>query len=69
MDDNIEGSSSSRRSKRQKTVPSGLVEDYLCGPHLLSRAKESQRSIFATLDISELVRKFTNLESKMKSNL
>ncbi|KAG5401389.1 hypothetical protein IGI04_015996 [Brassica rapa subsp. trilocularis] len=68
VDDNIEGISSSRRSKRQKTVPSGLVEDYLCGPHLLSRAKESQRSIFATLDISELVRKFTNLESKMKSN-
>ncbi|CAN7098832.1 unnamed protein product [Brassica rapa subsp. narinosa] len=69
VDDNIEGISSSRRSKRQKTVPSGLVEDYLCGPHLLSRAKESQRSIFAILDISELVRKFTNLESKMKSNL
>ncbi|CDY19624.1 BnaA05g20320D [Brassica napus] len=69
VDDNIEGISSSRRSKRQKTVPSGLVEDYLCGPHLLSRAKESQRSIFATLDISELVRKFTNLEYKMKSNL
>ncbi|WZY94294.1 hypothetical protein YC2023_066623 [Brassica napus] len=68
VDDNIEGSSSSRRSKRQKTVPSGLVEDYLCGPHLLSRARESQRSIFATFDTSELVRKFTNLEFKMKSN-
>lgn len=58
-----------RHVERQKTIPLGLVEDYLCGPHLLSRARESQRCIFSTLDISELVRKFTNLEAKMKSNL
>ncbi|CAN6931193.1 unnamed protein product [Brassica oleracea] len=44
--DNIEESQLSRKSKRQKTVPSGLVETYQCGPHLLSRLRESQKFIF-----------------------
>ncbi|WZZ72516.1 hypothetical protein YC2023_083886 [Brassica napus] len=60
--DNIEGSSSSRREAKDDSIRS-------CRGLPLARARESQRCIFSTLDISELVRKFTNLEAKMKSNL
>ncbi|KAF2594771.1 hypothetical protein F2Q70_00042767 [Brassica cretica] len=37
VDDNIEEEQVSRKSKRQKTVPSSLVDDYQCGPHILSQ--------------------------------
>ncbi|KAF8116346.1 hypothetical protein N665_0019s0026 [Sinapis alba] len=66
--DNMEEGQISRKSKRQKTVPTGLVEDYQCGPHLLSRQRESQRCIFKLEDISDLRRKYAKLVARMKSN-
>ncbi|KAG2265304.1 hypothetical protein Bca52824_072383 [Brassica carinata] len=51
--DNIEGISSSRREAKDDSIRS---------------CRGLPLCIFSTLDISELVRKFTNLEAKMKSN-
>nr|VDD60685.1 unnamed protein product [Brassica oleracea] len=44
--DNIEDPQTSRKSKRQKMVPSDLVENYHCGPHILSRLRRSQKFVF-----------------------
>lgn len=66
--DNIEESQLSRKSKRQKTVPSGLVETYQCGPHLLSRLRESQKFIFLLDDMSDMERKFEKLSSNLNRN-
>ncbi|KAG2323406.1 hypothetical protein Bca52824_016619 [Brassica carinata] len=64
--DNIEVGQLTRKSKRQKTVRTGLVEDYQCDPHLLSRRRESQRCIFVIQDISEIRRKYAKLVPKLK---
>ncbi|WZZ25815.1 hypothetical protein YC2023_009216 [Brassica napus] len=66
--DNIEESQLSRKSKRQKTVPSGLVETDQCGPHLLSRLRESQKFIFLLDDMSDMERKFEKLSSNLNRN-
>nr|VDD23348.1 unnamed protein product [Brassica rapa] len=63
---NNEEGQSSWRSKRQKTVPSGLVCDYQCDPHLLARLRESQRCIFVIQDISEQTRKYAKLVTKLQ---
>ncbi|KAH0926488.1 hypothetical protein HID58_018744 [Brassica napus] len=63
--DNIEGSILSWRSKRQKTVTTGLVEDYLCGPHLIvinvSRLAVSRR------EINLVVERLCNYSAKLTS--
>ncbi|KAH0917889.1 hypothetical protein HID58_025549 [Brassica napus] len=64
--DNNEEGQSSWRSKRQKTVPSGLVCDYQCAPHVLARLRESQRCIFVIQDISEQTRKYAKLVTKLQ---
>lgn len=66
--DNIEDRHFTRKSKRLKTVPTGLVQDYQCGPHLLSRLRESQRNIFR-IDISEVESKYAKLLHKLKGQV
>ncbi|CAN7125294.1 unnamed protein product [Brassica rapa subsp. narinosa] len=65
--DNIEEGQGSRKSKRQKMVPSGLLDDYQCGPHLRSRLRDSQKFIFGLADISETTRKYAILATKLKA--
>lgn len=67
--DNIEEGQGSRKSKRQKMVPSGLLDDYQCGPHLRSRLRDSQKFIFGLADISETTRKYAILATKLKAKL
>ncbi|XP_048599446.1 uncharacterized protein LOC106363809 [Brassica napus] len=67
--DNIEERQLCRKSKRQKTVPSGLLETYQCGPHLLSRLREYRKFIFLLDDMSAMERKFEKLSSDVKRNL
>lgn len=69
VSDNIKEGQLSRKSKSQKTVPTDLVEDYQCGPHLLSRRRESLRCIFLIQDISEMRKKYAKLVPKLKGNL
>nr|VDC95563.1 unnamed protein product [Brassica rapa] len=66
--DNIEERQLCRKSKRQKTVPSGLLETYQCGPHLLSRLREYRKFIFLLDDMSAMERKFEKLSSDVKRN-
>lgn len=56
--DNMDDPPSSRKSKRQKTVPSALLHDYQCGPHIISRMRRSQKVVFVSYDVSEMQRKF-----------
>ncbi|CAN7127029.1 unnamed protein product [Brassica rapa subsp. narinosa] len=63
--DNFEQGQGSRKSKRQKTVPSGLVEDYQCGRHIMSRVREAQKYIFVFDDQSEVTRKHVELCVKL----
>lgn len=67
--DNIDCGVSTRKSKRQKTVPSGLVEDYLCGANLISRQRNSQRCVFVLQNMEEMRRKYANLVTKLKGKL
>ncbi|CDY19598.1 BnaA05g20060D [Brassica napus] len=66
--DNIEERQLCRKSKRHKTVPSGLLETYQCGPHLLSRLREYRKFIFLLDDMSATERKFQKLSSDVKRN-
>ncbi|KAL0854167.1 hypothetical protein Bca101_059319 [Brassica carinata] len=54
--DNMDDPQSSRKSKRQKTVPAALLHDYQCGPHILSRMRLSQKVVFVSYEQSELQR-------------
>lgn len=42
-------------------VPSGLVEDYQCGRHIMSRVREGQNYVFVVEDQSEVRRKYAQL--------
>lgn len=44
--DNMDEPQPSRTSKRQKMVPSALLTDYECGPHMLSRLRQTQKLVF-----------------------
>ncbi|KAH0926306.1 hypothetical protein HID58_018562, partial [Brassica napus] len=63
--ENIEQGQGSRKSKRHKTVPSGLVEDYQCGRHIMSRVREGQNYVFVVEDQSEVRRKYAQLCVKL----
>ncbi|CAN7096281.1 unnamed protein product [Brassica rapa subsp. narinosa] len=63
--DNFEQGQGSRKSKRHKTVPSGLLEDYQCGRHIMSRVREAQKYIFVFDDQSEVTRKHVELCVKL----
>ncbi|KAG2299896.1 hypothetical protein Bca52824_036368 [Brassica carinata] len=67
--DNIAFPQSSRKSKRQKTVPAALVHDYLCGPHIDSRLHRPQKSVFVCYEKREIKRKFNVLSDKLAQNL
>ncbi|CAF2056180.1 unnamed protein product, partial [Brassica napus] len=66
--DNIEDPQTSRKSKRQKMVPSDLVENYHCGPHILSRLRRSQKFVFIWYDQREVERKFLKLSHQLACN-
>ncbi|WZZ78916.1 hypothetical protein YC2023_099488 [Brassica napus] len=66
VDDNIEEGQVSRKSKRHKTVPSGLVDDYQCGRHIMSRVREAQKYIFVIDDQSDMTRKYAQLSVKLR---
>ncbi|CAF2044413.1 unnamed protein product [Brassica napus] len=66
VDDNIEEGQVSRKSKRQKTVPSNLVDDYHCGHHIMSRVREAQKHIFVIDDQSDITRKYAQLSVKLR---
>ncbi|CAN6998026.1 unnamed protein product, partial [Brassica rapa subsp. trilocularis] len=63
--ENIEQGQGSRKSKRHKTVSSGLVEDYQCGRHIMSRVREGQNYVFVVEDQSEVRRKYAQLCVKL----
>ncbi|KAF3488517.1 hypothetical protein F2Q69_00055501 [Brassica cretica] len=67
--DNIVDPQSSRKSKRHKTVPSALLEDYHCGPHILSRMRRADKVVFVRYDKFEMERKFVRLSEKLKGNV
>lgn len=67
--DNNDQGQGSRKSKRQKTVPSGLVADYQCGRHIMARVKEAQKFSFGTYDQSEMRRKYGHLCVKLGQKL
>lgn len=67
--DNFEQGQGSRKSKRHKTVPSGLLEDYQCGRHIMSRVREAQKYIFVFDDQSEVTRKHVELCVKLGEKL
>lgn len=69
VEDNLELGQGSRKSKRQKTVPSGLVEDYQCGRHIMSRVREGHKYIFSIEPQSDITRKFAQLSVKMSEKL
>ncbi|KAG5415146.1 hypothetical protein IGI04_002713, partial [Brassica rapa subsp. trilocularis] len=69
VDDNIEEGQVSRKSKRQKTVPSNLVDDYHCGHHIMSRVREAQKHIFVIDDQSDITRKYAQLSVKLRDKL
>ena len=58
---NIEDPQQCRKSKRQKCVPQALVQDYQCGPEIVSRVQQSQKSIFAYHDRNEIDLKYASL--------
>ncbi|KAG5378395.1 hypothetical protein IGI04_026237 [Brassica rapa subsp. trilocularis] len=65
VDDNIAEVQVSRKSKRQRTVPSTLVDDYQCGRHIMTRVRESQKFVFPLDSISEMERKYVQLSTKL----
>ncbi|XP_009123716.1 uncharacterized protein LOC103848589 [Brassica rapa] len=65
VDDNIAEGQVSRKSKRQRTVPSTLVDDYQCGRHIMTRVRESQKFVFPLDSISEMERKYVQLSTKL----
>lgn len=67
--DNMDDPQSSRKSKRQKTVPAALLHDYQCGPHILSRMRLSQKVVFVSYEQSELQRKYANLIKQLNQNM
>lgn len=67
--DNIVDPQSSRKSKCHKTVPSALLEDYHCGPHILSRMRRADKVVFVRYDKFEMERKFVRLSEKLKGNV
>ncbi|KAL0897756.1 hypothetical protein Bca101_081717 [Brassica carinata] len=67
--DNIEEGQVSRKSKRQRAVPSGLVEDYQCGRHIMSRARQAQKFFFGIESVSEMERKYERLASKLSEKV
>ncbi|KAL0899002.1 hypothetical protein Bca101_082963 [Brassica carinata] len=67
--DNIEEGQVSRKSKRQRAVPSGLVEDYQCGRHIMSRARQAQKFVFGIESVSEMERKYERLASKLSEKV
>ncbi|KAG2239117.1 hypothetical protein Bca52824_089977 [Brassica carinata] len=67
--DNMDDPQSSRKSKRQKTVPAALLHDYQCGPHILSRMRLSQKVVFVSYEQSELQRKYANLSKQLNRNI
>lgn len=69
VDDNIEEGQVSRKSKRQKAVPSNLVDDYHCGHHITSRVREAQKHIFVIDDQSDITRKYAQLSVKLRDKL
>lgn len=69
MDDNVEEGEGSRKSKRHKTGPSCLLEDYQCGRHLMARGRESQKYFFKIEDESEFTRKYGELSVRLLGKL
>ena len=69
VDDNIAEVQVSRKSKRQRTVPSTLVDDYQCGRHIMTRVRESQKFVFPLDSISEMERKYVQLSTKLNDKL
>lgn len=59
--DHVEERPIARKSKRQKTVPSGLVETYECGPHILTRFRDARKCVFVLEDMTEMDRKYHKL--------
>lgn len=67
--DNIEEGQLSRKSKRQRAVPSDLVEDYQCGRHIMSRVRKSQKFVFGLESISEMEGKYASLATKLSESV
>ncbi|KAL0862893.1 hypothetical protein Bca101_042011 [Brassica carinata] len=67
--DNIEEGQVSRKSKRQRAVPSDLVEDYQCGRHIMSRARQAHKFFFGIESVSEMERKYERLASKLSEKV
>ncbi|CAH8370083.1 unnamed protein product [Eruca vesicaria subsp. sativa] len=55
-----------RKSKRQKCLPQGLVQDYECGREILARVRKAQKFIFAFAEKKEIDRKFAKLLQHVK---
>ncbi|KAL0864187.1 hypothetical protein Bca101_043305 [Brassica carinata] len=51
----------SRKRKKQKCVPQALVDDYQCGPDIVSRVRKSHKFIFAFSEKKEINRKYVSL--------
>ncbi|KAL0794669.1 hypothetical protein Bca101_066046 [Brassica carinata] len=58
----------SRKSKRQKCVPQALVDDYQCGPDIVSRVRKSQKFIFAFDESREMDMKYERLGEEVKGS-
>ncbi|KAJ4917276.1 hypothetical protein Rs2_02826 [Raphanus sativus] len=58
-----------RKSKRQKTVPLALVQDYLCGLRIDSRLRRPRESVFVSYEKREIERKINVLSEKFSGNV
>ncbi|CAH8384092.1 unnamed protein product [Eruca vesicaria subsp. sativa] len=58
-----------RKIKRQRTIPPVLLADYHCPPILVTRARESQKRMFATGDATITLQKFEDRETKLNRHL
>ncbi|KAL0737092.1 hypothetical protein Bca4012_013302 [Brassica carinata] len=67
--DNIAYPQSLRKSKRQKTVPPALVQDYLCDPRIDSRLRRPWESVFVCYERTEIERKIKVLSEKLSGNV
>lgn len=67
--DNLGDWQVARKSKRPRTVPSSLVEDYQCGRDIMSRVRESQQYFFDGNNISSWEMKYAQLSTKMLEKL
>ncbi|KAG2243636.1 hypothetical protein Bca52824_094530 [Brassica carinata] len=67
--DNIAYPQSLRKSKRQKTVPPALVQDYLCDPRIDSRLRSPWESVFVCYERTEIERKIKVLSEKLSGNV